>query len=231
MKITDDMLYQAAPKAEKLWLDMLPSDNDLPEHQFSKDFERKMKKLIRVQRRSPGLTRFISASKRIAMIALVVLTVSFSCLMCVEAYREKFLSIIIEVFEDFTQFSFSSSWNADPELGEIEFDYLPEGMSEVHREYDPQIDSQTIYFEDAEGRRFNISQDMVSGGGQTTMILDTEDAEVTNYDFNGYDATLVVKGEYTMLLCVDDFSCTLLSGDLSSEEIIKIANGVNILKK
>lgn len=231
MKITDDMLYRTAPKAEKLWLDLLPSEDELPEHQFSKGFERKMKKLIRAQRRSPGLNRFISASKRVAVIALAILTMSFSCLMCVEAYREKFLKIITEVFEDLTQFSFSSSWNADPELGEIEFDYLPDGVSEIDREYNPETHSQSIYFEDLEGRRFGISQDMMTINKQSTMIFDTEGAEVTKIDFNGYDATLAVKDEYTYLLLADDFSVILLEGNFPPEEIIKIANGVNILKK
>ena len=96
MKITDDMLYSSAPNAERLWLDTLPTREELPEHQFSKGFERKMNKLVRLQRRSPGLNQFLSASKRIAVIALAILTVSFSCLMCVEAYREKFIEVITE---------------------------------------------------------------------------------------------------------------------------------------
>ena len=65
----------------------------------------------------------------------------------------------------------------------------------------------------------------------STMLLDTQDAEVTEIDFNGYDATLIVKGKQTMLLCVGDYSYILLSGNLPPEEIIKIANGVNILHK
>lgn len=231
MKITDDMLYVCAPKAEKLWLDSLPSDAELPEHKFSKGFERKMKKLIRVQRRSPGLNRFISASKRIAVIALAVLTVSFSCLMCVEAYREKFLKFIVDVFEDMTQYSFFSSWSRNSELDEIEFDYLPDGMSEIGREYSPQTHYQAIWFEDSMGRRFEISQDIMTSSKQSTAILDTEDAEVTKIDFHDYDATLIIKGEQTMLLCVDDFSYVLLNGNLPPDEIIKIADGVNILKK
>lgn len=231
MKITDEMLYACAPKAEKLWLDSLPFDNEIPEHKFSKGFERKMKRLIRTQRRSPGLNRFISVSKRIAVIALAVLTVSFSCLMCVEAYREKFIKIITEVFEDLTQYSFFSSWNRNSKLDEIEFDYLPDGMSEIDRDYNPQANYQAIWFEDSIGQRFEISQDIMTKSKQSKVILDTEDAEATKIDFNGYDATLIVKGNQTMLLCVDDFSYILLSGDFPPEEIIKIANGVNILKK
>ena len=34
MKITEEMLYKCAPKAEKLWLSSLPPDNQIPEHPF-----------------------------------------------------------------------------------------------------------------------------------------------------------------------------------------------------
>ena len=146
MKITEEMLYKSAEKAEELWLDTFPSDDELPKHKFSKRFERKMKKLRQTQRRSPALNRFISISKRIAVIALAILTVSFSCLMCVEAYREKFIQVITEIFEDLTQYSFSSSHAEKTEFSEITFDYLPEGMTEVHREHNPKTHSQSIFF-------------------------------------------------------------------------------------
>ena len=44
MKITEEMLYKCAPKAEKLWLSSLPPDNQIPEHKFSRRFERKMRR-------------------------------------------------------------------------------------------------------------------------------------------------------------------------------------------
>lgn len=42
MEITEEMLYKYAPTAEKLWLGSLPPDDQIPEHQFSQRFERKM---------------------------------------------------------------------------------------------------------------------------------------------------------------------------------------------
>ena len=38
MKITDEMLYQHAAEARDIWLDTLPKDDELPEHQFSDEF-------------------------------------------------------------------------------------------------------------------------------------------------------------------------------------------------
>ena len=38
MKITDELLYQHAAEARDIWLDTLPNEDELPEHQFSDEF-------------------------------------------------------------------------------------------------------------------------------------------------------------------------------------------------
>lgn len=148
MEITEEMLYKYAPAAEKLWLGSLPPDDQIPEHQFSQRFERKMKKLIRYQRRSPSMRQFMRIARQTAVVILVVVSLSFSCLMTVEAYRAKFIEVVTEVFYDLTHFTFFSSWSGDIGLGEIKFGYLPDGMVEVQRETFEKTQGQTIYFED-----------------------------------------------------------------------------------
>lgn len=151
MEITEEMLYKYAPKAEKLWLNSLPPDDQIPEHQFSRRFERKMKKLIRDQRRSPSMRQFMRIARQTAAVILIVVSLSFSCLMTVEAYRAKFIEVVTEVFYDLTHFTFLSSWSGDVGLGKIEFGYLPDGMAEVQRETFEETQGQTIYFEDDQG--------------------------------------------------------------------------------
>ncbi len=231
MKITEEMLYESVSKAEELWLSLLPTEDELPEHVFSKKFEKQMKKLIQAQRRTPWRNGFISASKRVAVVALVILTVSFSCLMCVEAYRERFIEVITEIFEDLTRFTFSTPDTDVPELGELMFDYLPDGMSEIYRENDPETHYQFVYFEDMEGRRISIERNIIIDNKWSTLILDTENAEVATVDLNGYEATLIVKGDHTTLMWEDAVSVMLVSGDFSPEEIFKVANGIHFTKK
>lgn len=225
MNITDEILYESAQKAEELWLDTLPLDIDLPEHRFSARFNRKMKKLMREQQRSPRMNKFIHVSKRVALIALTTLTVTFSCLICVEAYRTKFIKVITEIFEDLTKFSFSTSGEQKPKLGELMVDYLPEGMSEVYRD---ELDSYTriVYFQDTAGRSICIEQGVMVNGKQSTLIVDTEDAEVTTIDFKQHKASLIVKGEHATLMWEDGMSTILVSGDFPMDEIIKVASGI-----
>ena len=109
MEITEEMLYKYAPAAEKLWLGSLPPDDQIPEHQFSQRFERKMKKLIRYQRHSHSMRQFMRIARQTAVVILVVVSLSFSCLMTVEAYRAKFIEVVTEVFYDLTHFTFFSS--------------------------------------------------------------------------------------------------------------------------
>lgn len=78
MKITDSQLYKYVPKAEKLWLSWLPTDEEIPEHIFSKRFERKMKRLIRNQRRTPRIRKIFLTAKRITAAVLVLTMLSFS---------------------------------------------------------------------------------------------------------------------------------------------------------
>ena len=231
MKITEEMLYKYTPKAEELWLNSLPSEDEIPEHKFSKNFERKMKKLIRKQQRAPWLEKLISTSKRVAVVALAILTVSFSCLMCVEAYREKFIEVITEIFEELTQFSFSSFRTEKTELNEITFDYLPDDMSETYRTYNSETLVQSIYFEDMEGRRLTIDQDIMTNDKQSTVILDTEDADVSTIALNGHEATLIVKGKHTILMWENDDFVMLVSGDFPPDKIIRVASGIQISEK
>ena len=54
MKITDEALYQHAAEARDIWLDTLPKDDELPEHQFSDEFMASfeaMKKQEKVQQK------------------------------------------------------------------------------------------------------------------------------------------------------------------------------------
>lgn len=230
MEITEEMLYKCAPRAEKLWISTLPFDDQIPEHKFSRRFERKMKKLIRKQKRSPMMKQFLSAAKKIAVVVLVVATISFSGLMTVEAYRAKLIEVITEVFYDLTHFTFFSSWSGDVGLGEIEFSYLPVGMTEVRRETFDNPKCQTIYLENTEGYQLKASQQLLTDDDDLELILDSEDANTTTIFFGDSEAFLIVKEDTSTLMWEDEPYLILLTGDFPSEEMIEIANGMSITK-
>ena len=231
MKITYSELYQSVPKAEELWLSRLPPDEKIPEHTFSKRFERKMNRLLRDQRRSSGVRKMVLASKRLAAAMLILAILSFSALMSVEAYREKFIETVTEVLYDLTHFSFFSTWNGSTKIGETTFGYLPEGMVEIDRVYDQDNLSQTVYFEDTEGRQLHINLQMVTDKTAYDVIWDTELSDVTKTDISGNEAILVAKGEWAALMWLDDPFVLWVAGELAPAELTQIAEGISISVK
>lgn len=230
MDITEEMLYKYAPEAEKLWLASLPPDDQIPDYKFSRRFERKMKKLVREQRRSPSMRQFMKIARQTAAAILIVVSLSFSCLMTVEAYRAKVIEVVTEIFYDLTHLSFFSSWSGDAGIGEIKFGYLPDGMSEVQREVFDKPQGLTICFEDNQGDQISVNQALITNDEDLALILDTEDTDVTTIPFGDSDAALIEKEGVSTLIWEDAPYLIILTGDFPSEEIIKVANGITISK-
>lgn len=228
MKITEDMLYKSAPKAEELWLNSLPTDDEIPNHKFSRRFNRKMKKLIREQRRSPIVRQTIYFLKNTVAVILIVATLSFCCLMTVDAYRAKFIEIVTEIFHDFTHFSFFSSRNDDTEFCEIKFNYLPDNMREVSREDIDDSKCRIIRFESADGQQLKVRQQLVTNVTNADVILDTENTDIMTIDIGDSHATLVVKDGNASLFWEDDTYLLIITGDLTQDEILKIAINLSI---
>lgn len=107
MKITDDMLSAQAAEARELWLQACTPDA-LPEHRFSRKFRREMRRLVRAQKHSAAFNRSLRLARRTAAVLLLSAAVSFGCAMSVEAYRVSLINTVVRVFNDLTDYRFSS---------------------------------------------------------------------------------------------------------------------------
>lgn len=228
MNRIDELLYQYAPEAEKLWLQALPADDRLPEPAFSRSFQRKMRTLIRAQRRAPRTRSALRMAKRIAVAALAVTVLTFSCLMTVEACRAKFIQTVTKVFSDLTEYRVSSSWSEETTLGEMEFAYLPAGMVEVSRETAAEADRQLICLENEKGQYLIVTHQVITETTQSTLLVDTEDDLVMTIPFNGDQATLILQEDSVTLVWENGFHLFWAVGDVAKEEIIKFAEGITI---
>lgn len=227
MRITDEMLFESAPKAEQLWLNSFPPESDIPQHEFSRRFVRKMQKLIRAQKRPESVRRAISRLKRAVVIVAIVCTISFSGLMTVEAYRAKFIEFVSEVFYNLTHFSFTSSWDGNPELDELKFGYLPNDMVQSTHIIFPDSNTQIYVFCDADGNQLQIEQQLVDSSTKYDLIVDTENAEVSSVNLDGIDATLVNKDGSITLIWTDDPYTYFICGAILESEVIRVAKGVD----
>lgn len=219
----DGLLDRYAPEAGELWLSALPEQ--APEHEFSPKFRRKVEKLLRRQRRSPAVNAALRYGRRAAAFALVFLTLSFSCLMTVDAaFRERVIQAVVQVFPDFTEFVYTSDSSTVEEPGNLVFTYLPEGMEEQAREQDEL--GFYVYMENLEGEFIELDQSLVENGTEMLLGLDTENAKVTYFEVHGVDAVGIEKGlDHTIHWTEGNFVYTL-SGTIPMEEVKLIAEGI-----
>ena len=219
----DELLDRYAPEAGELWLSSLP--NPAPGHEFSPKFRRKVEKLLRRQRRSPAVNAALRYARRAAAFALVFLALSFSCLMTVDAaFRERVIQAVVQVFQDFTEFVYTSDSPAVGKPGNLVFTYLPEGMEEQDREQNA-IEFY-VYYESPDGAFMELSQILVEDGAEVLLGLDTENAKVTYFEVHGVEAMGIEKGlDYTIHWTEGSFVYTL-SGTIPLEELKLIAEGI-----
>lgn len=226
MKISDEVLYQHAAEARDLWLETLPKKDEVPEHTFSGRFQKKMRRLLAEQRRSPHMNALIHSAKRIAVVAVVILAVTFSGLMSVRAYREKLIQIVTQVFEDLTSFRFSSDEGSSDALTPAAFGYLPDGVNELEREQTPL--NLYIHFENDEGEILDITQTQITESSQLSMILDTEDADTRHFDIHGEDAISTSKKGVQMIVFTQQHYIFEIYSTLSMDEVKHVAEQIQI---
>ena len=199
----------------------------VPEHPFSSKFRRRMERLIRRQGRSPAVTAALRCARRAAAYALVLLTLSFSCLMTVDAsFREQVLRVVVEVLQEFTEFRYTSDLPANGQPGEVRFTYLPEGMEEQEREHN-EIGFY-VCFESADGDFMDLIQTVVSDGTSVSIGLDTENADVTYFAVHGCEAMKIVKDLDHTIHWTEGDSIYTLYGTVPMEELEKVAEGIQI---
>ena len=104
-------------------------------------------------------------------------------------------------------------------------------MVEIDRVYDQDNLSQTVYFEDTEGRQLHINLQMVTDKTAYDVIWDTELSDVTKTDISGNEAILVAKGEWAALMWLDDPFVLWVAGELAPAELTQIAEGISISVK
>ena len=222
----DQLLEEYGAAAGERWLEEnMPAE--LPEHTFSQRFQRRMNKLLRRQRRSPGVRAALAYVWRAAVFVLVFVVLSFSVRMTVDAaFRKQVLRAVVQVFSDFTEFRYTSDVGNDGKLGELEFTYLPEGMIETDREQDT-IEFY-VHYESPDGKFIELSQILIEDGTEMLLGLDTEGAEVTNLTVHDIEAVGIVKGLSRTIHWTEGAFVYTLSGTIPMAELEKVAEGIQI---
>lgn len=220
----DRLLSQAAPMARDLWLSSLPGEEELPPARPSPAFQRRMDRLIRRMGRSPRRVRALAQARR-AAVALVFLAVGFSGLMATsQAFRAQVLEVLVQVYEEITNFRFSAEGETDRTAGDFVLTYLPQGMEETVRQ-SSRI-RHYVCFEDNAGNMLEVTHVVVGSNASSVLELDTEDAEIEHFRLHDTEAMAISKNLDHTIFWTEDNCYYLLSGTISMEELKQVALGL-----
>jgi len=207
-------LEEAEVEIEKL--------NSQPEYQPDPHEEKMIMETIdRTLQRQRWKHAFKTAGRAIQKVSvfLVILLIGVcTIVITVEAIRTPFINWLISLQKDSSTIHFKE----ESDMTDITFGYLPEG-------YEASLvsaDSKTTYYSienDVGNVIFLMINSLDSDSG---LNVDTENAEVSEFSLNGKKAISVKKEDRnTLIWTVGQYSC-ILEGQLSIEEMIRIAENI-----
>nr|WP_325296906.1 DUF4367 domain-containing protein [uncultured Dysosmobacter sp.] len=217
MTITDEMLYEAAPRAAELFLETLPGREDCV-HAFSRGFEAKMRPLLAGRRQARRWGR------------ILLIAAALTALLCVSvgAIRGAVFQMSRSESElSGVQYTFRTM-DALGAFQPAEIGYLPEGYEQTREDF-KETETYTRYiryFENGEGGLLYVCQylsDRLSVG-----LGDRSDYTLKHPEIHGTEAELYLLEEegLAMMIWVEGDYIMEISGLLSEEEIVKIAENI-----
>lgn len=222
MKIDDAYLYEHMPEAERCLMELIPPEEEL-NHVFSRRFERKMKALLKYERRTPWERKFYRGMK-IAFAALaVILVLAFSSAMSVKASRLSIIEFFVEVFEELTSYSAKDAKQTGEIAHPVEPKYIPEGYQLTQRT--DGNSGYSIVFEDVEGNRITYRQ-LTLGGLE--YLWNTEECETKEIEVKDY-VVKIIEEETMYTIYWNDDECTyriIGPKQIAVDELLEMARSV-----
>lgn len=220
-KKDSEILKQVFERISEEELSKLPTDEELEYITFSPRFENKMQRLIQRQKKF-YYSMINTVGKRIACIVLVIV-ISLTTTLSVEALRKPFVKFITETYEKFTSIIFDEEENIQEnfEFEKIKPAYIPEGFTlEAER---LNIISYELFYKNADGRYFTYYQEP---NIKTTVGANTENTTYEIIQFNNFEGIIYEnKNENTLIVSDGEYVFTIY-GTIPQDEAIKIAESI-----
>lgn len=224
----DLLLYSAMPYVEHKEVAAYEKAADVPVTLSEKDKKRILKRIKRAgeyrERHEvyrPGLEMF----KRVAVIALVVMSLCFTGVMSVEAVRVTLWETIVEWYENSIFFAYV---NGDESVVPDKIlEYREPVLGDEYERYE--FKNEFSYVIEYESDEFLVtySQSLL---GDFSVMLSNHDTEMMNITVNGYPGTMTVfvtEGiTNTIIIWHDNEYAYRISGNLSYDELLKVAESV-----
>ena len=216
-KALDLLLDEAAAMAnENIGIKL--ADEAAGDVEFSKEHEKRMKKIFASAKKAERKRgrRVIRYAAGIA--AVLCLVIAFD-VMNAGALRIKFMNFILETDQPNTDYSFGDSKAGSYSDDEIAIDYIPDGFEVDNSKMSEKI----IYIKfKKDTQYFILKVEAVSA----KMSIDTEEGNAEHLKVNGCEAVYTTNNNVNALIWHDGEYVYRISGNITKEEILKIAQSV-----
>lgn len=196
---------------------------EVVEHTFSPEFEEQMDKLIK-RRRKPYYSIVNTVGKRVAVVILAFVMVSFTTIMSVEALRKPFLKFITNMFSTHSEIKSDPDDSKEyPKTIESKYD-ITNGVNGYGRDVLCDESSKVSLHYSLGDNLIEFEQRVVDG---FTGYYNTEDAAIEHIDINGHDAMgWVDNHNYYNMIWNNGEYVIVISSNISKSELIEMAKSV-----
>lgn len=222
--MADEIFKEALKVSMEKELDTIPQNTSLNEyHNFSAEFERRMKRLIK-----KANIKYININKfriRRSIAAASIIIIMAAASMHVEAVRLPVIRLTEKIYTEFSEILFNNEENIEvPETIEDVYvpAYIPKGYT-LKEEEDMRLMHFFVYTNEKEQI---IYVDQFTLG--VSMAVDTEGITTEEITINGMNGIIYSKRGLTTIIVNDNSYVHMISGYESREEIIKIAESLYI---
>ena len=223
MKITDEMLYRHAAGARDIWLSTFPDDSEIPEHEFSEEFNKEMERLVALSQKQKKPNKRL---RRIAaMFAVIIIGASSFIGVNAEA-RAAFVGWIKELTDDYLIYRYEGTPVPDAEPMVYRPTWIPEGYSEFF--VNEKTNSKTVAYSNEAGEMIKFRY--IHNPGETDWFISAENTVKESTTVNGYKADLFISTDPDTaggVIWSDENNCAfMLSGFLTVDDLLKMAESI-----
>ena len=199
-------------------------ETKMPEHEFSENFKKRMKKLIRSQKK-PYYFMINTVGKRVASFIIALVLAFTTTVLSVKSLRESAWNFIVEVYEKWSILRIVDENNTstgDDEVPQLVVSmptYIPEGYMLIFENSDNI--SGMYKYKNPSGNTILYKQYWTDSGLQ--MMVDTEGVETENIKIDTIDGMYFENKGYRNIIWRNDKYLFYLSSKISKEELLKIA--------
>ena len=215
-KMLDEYLDEAAKNAAGA---SYGEEND-EDVEFSQMHEAKMERFFAAQRKKQSAKKYRRILKAAACVLLAVAVGSGVTIFSVDALRTRFLNFVFVPSKPNTDYNFSDYAQNRYFDSDITLNYIPEGFKLADKV--KSSESIDLLFKNDEKSYFYFNVNDIT----VQSSIDTENATVENITVNGYDGVYISNDNINALVWHDNRYSYDIIGNISKENIIKIAKNL-----